>query len=602
MDETKLRQLERQYKLRVKTGCDTCRLRRVKCDETKPECLRCTKSGRNCGGYKHVTKFRSNSPSAAASYRNPSFLVVPQKTRPTSVPRSPVRSVSPESTECRSFHYFQTHTLPQWTEYFDSGIWNIMILQLSHVEPAIKHGVLALSALHERFEKTKPMLQSGTHDFAFAQYMAAVKHSNELLTAHREGRVDVEKVLVACIIFTCYENLAGNYVAANMHLRNGIRILNQHRLGTGTRPQAEPIADILFRFDFQAMAFSDNASPYEYSLDNPPEYPIIPLVYTSVSDARKDLIDLLRCMMWISGIVNVDPGAMQNPTWLLLYTQFMASFSAWEMTFEQYQHMMLLTEQVNTKIHSGITLLQIYGTMARIIVSAGSTSPINGELSWDPLLPSFTRILDLAESLPIQTQTTSRARSVSSSSTSSTSPPYISPIPSPFQLSRSLANTPSPPAFPSTPSFFPDLHPTPPPTHSSGPQTPAKPRPSFTPSFELSPILPLFLTTCRCRDPVVRRRALALLFSCRRREGVWDSHGAGLVALEVLKLEEGLPESVSPGPDHWVPLSARVRDAGQVGEARRIKDVFVRVDMEKRRIEGVFVGGVGGEVRKNVKF
>ena len=25
MDETKLRQLERQYKLRVKTGCETCR-------------------------------------------------------------------------------------------------------------------------------------------------------------------------------------------------------------------------------------------------------------------------------------------------------------------------------------------------------------------------------------------------------------------------------------------------------------------------------------------------------------------------------------------------------------------------------------------------
>ena len=25
MDDTKLRQLERQYKLRVKTGCETCR-------------------------------------------------------------------------------------------------------------------------------------------------------------------------------------------------------------------------------------------------------------------------------------------------------------------------------------------------------------------------------------------------------------------------------------------------------------------------------------------------------------------------------------------------------------------------------------------------
>ncbi|RDW70609.1 Zn(II)2Cys6 transcription factor domain-containing protein [Aspergillus mulundensis] len=32
-------------------GCGTCRRRKVKCDETKPECLRCTKYGHECAGY-----------------------------------------------------------------------------------------------------------------------------------------------------------------------------------------------------------------------------------------------------------------------------------------------------------------------------------------------------------------------------------------------------------------------------------------------------------------------------------------------------------------------------------------------------------------------
>ncbi|KAL4785359.1 hypothetical protein BJX76DRAFT_347130 [Aspergillus varians] len=32
-------------------GCGTCRRRKVKCDETKPECLRCTKYGHQCTGY-----------------------------------------------------------------------------------------------------------------------------------------------------------------------------------------------------------------------------------------------------------------------------------------------------------------------------------------------------------------------------------------------------------------------------------------------------------------------------------------------------------------------------------------------------------------------
>jgi hypothetical protein len=34
---------------------------------------------------------------------------------------------------------------------------------------------------------------------------------------------------IACIIFTCYEYLAGNYKAADMHLQNGLRILHQHK-------------------------------------------------------------------------------------------------------------------------------------------------------------------------------------------------------------------------------------------------------------------------------------------------------------------------------------------------------------------------------------
>ncbi|KAL2821368.1 hypothetical protein BDW59DRAFT_110418 [Aspergillus cavernicola] len=39
------------------TGCNTCRRRKVKCDETKPECMRCTKHGHQCTGYDRKTIF-----------------------------------------------------------------------------------------------------------------------------------------------------------------------------------------------------------------------------------------------------------------------------------------------------------------------------------------------------------------------------------------------------------------------------------------------------------------------------------------------------------------------------------------------------------------
>jgi hypothetical protein len=36
---------KRAAKPKVRTGCITCKVRRVKCDEMRPECLRCVKFG-----------------------------------------------------------------------------------------------------------------------------------------------------------------------------------------------------------------------------------------------------------------------------------------------------------------------------------------------------------------------------------------------------------------------------------------------------------------------------------------------------------------------------------------------------------------------------
>ena len=276
--------------------------------------------------------------------------------------------------ENRSFYYFQTHTLPKWTEFFDSDLWSQQIMQLSHVEPAIKHGILALSTMHERFESTFPVFTSSSNDFAFVQYMQAVKHSNELLRAHSQGRVGVEKVLIACIIFTCYENLAGNYRAANMHLRNGLLILNQHKRGVLPDVQTESqesIGNVLYRFDLQAMTFSDNTSPYDYGFDNPPDVPEIPDCYTTNSSARNDIVALMRCMMWVSGIANINPNATDNPTWLRIYTQVTTLFDPWEHAFENYQRNLPPNEQGDPKIYAGNTLLKMSFMMARIIMAAG---------------------------------------------------------------------------------------------------------------------------------------------------------------------------------------------------------------------------------------
>lgn len=42
----------------VAVGCVTCKAKRLKCDETKPECQQCHKRNVPCGGYKKDFKWR----------------------------------------------------------------------------------------------------------------------------------------------------------------------------------------------------------------------------------------------------------------------------------------------------------------------------------------------------------------------------------------------------------------------------------------------------------------------------------------------------------------------------------------------------------------
>ncbi|KAH7020756.1 uncharacterized protein B0I36DRAFT_25338 [Microdochium trichocladiopsis] len=44
--------MARKGSSKVRTGCITCKVRKVKCDETSPACLRCIKAGRTCEGYR----------------------------------------------------------------------------------------------------------------------------------------------------------------------------------------------------------------------------------------------------------------------------------------------------------------------------------------------------------------------------------------------------------------------------------------------------------------------------------------------------------------------------------------------------------------------
>jgi hypothetical protein len=79
-------------------------------------------------------------------------------------------------------------------------------------------------------------------------------------------------------------------------------------------------------------------------------------------------------------------------------------------------------------------------------------------------------------------------------------------------------------------------------------------KPTFC--IDMAVVAPLFEVACRCRDPIIRRRAISILQTCGRTEGVWNSFLTAKVARRVVEIEEAGLTNVRCSED--VPDWARI--------------------------------------------
>ncbi|KAF7858608.1 hypothetical protein EAF04_009208 [Stromatinia cepivora] len=198
---------QRAYRPKTKTGCLTCRIRRIKCDEARPACLKCSSTGRVCPGYHHVQ-------SSDLSFSEDKILITTQ-------PSFNILS-SPQSK--RSFAFFMQRTCSQLAGFFGSEFWERLVLQTAHHESAVSHAVVALGSIHELSERKTPVLD-GDKAFALEQYNLAIR--DLLVPLSRDEKRGVDVCLIACIIFASFENMAGHRATAGAHIRSGVKLLRE---------------------------------------------------------------------------------------------------------------------------------------------------------------------------------------------------------------------------------------------------------------------------------------------------------------------------------------------------------------------------------------
>ncbi|CAK47742.1 transcriptional regulator family: Fungal Specific TF [Aspergillus niger] len=203
----------RRSSKKSKTGCRTCRLRHVKCDETPGMCQRCTSTGRKCDGYD------------AERLPNRRTTATLTELAPDIARRFRWKLTSDEQ---RCISFFQNRIGPSIVAYFDCVLWQRLVLQLSQVEPAAFHALVAFSAVYADYEARgipvdKDDMDNTLQRFALDQCARAYRWLNSRSASQDPGFRDI--MLVCCVLFIMVEWMRGQYDTATIHLKNGLRIL-----------------------------------------------------------------------------------------------------------------------------------------------------------------------------------------------------------------------------------------------------------------------------------------------------------------------------------------------------------------------------------------
>ncbi|CAH0025764.1 unnamed protein product [Clonostachys rhizophaga] len=231
---------KRASQRKVRTPCLTCKIRRVRCDQQKPECNRCVSTGRKCDGYSDSSI--TPSPEPPSSNKPSQVLTVAPSIRPRQLAPAAAHPAIPSATDGRLsrpvavpilrrdprelevYQYFINVAAPSIAGTFDTDFWLREIPQFCLADPAIWHAVTALGSLCRDYDFKSPDPAS-SNTFALNQHNAAISH----LTRSRSmsSKADRWRTLVASTIFTCISVVQGSYKQAQMHFQAGHKLFLQ---------------------------------------------------------------------------------------------------------------------------------------------------------------------------------------------------------------------------------------------------------------------------------------------------------------------------------------------------------------------------------------
>ncbi|VUC26086.1 unnamed protein product [Clonostachys rosea] len=542
-------------KARVKSGCRTCRARRIKCDEVRPACSRCTSTGRFCEGYGIWGVNASRGPERRTLSRG-SEISLPR-------PPPPISILVGSTEEKDYFDWFKARTLHRLCGSFVSRFWNILVIQGSFQEPAIMHAVLALSAIHRRGVDTKDEETAASvieirnqGQFALTHYLQAIKY----LQTHFKSRdkPSLQVALMACILFVTFEFFRGHFETGQSHLKSGLRIISSSSGAYGDVAQRgssqalvdDWILEAFARLQFQVELFKFSYQGPALTLSKCGSAQL-EIAFQSINECWHELQRVINNILRLSDqcdrlygsfkISETLPALLEQQKclqrdldkWLYAFETLKATFSQGRMGYEEKK---------------GYGILPVYHNLATIM--AGVCLSLGNESAFDAYTTQFVVMVNQMAQLWMVSQHSSSRR--------------------PGSPDRRLGT------------FLNMAH-------------------SYA---DIGWIPALFYTATKCRVHRVRLQAIRLLECSSHREGIWDSQIAACIARKAMQMEErdfydsvdthdSFPLSSCPTPQDLslplVPSSSRIRKLDAVLSGEPMEKIILFGGKEENSVGRAYV-------------
>ncbi|KAL2883770.1 hypothetical protein SGCOL_000918 [Colletotrichum sp. CLE4] len=211
----------RASKPKVRTGCVTCKRRRIKCDETKPSCQNCLKRRVECEGYKAKSPNASSSPGATSKQ-----LIATTTSGSSPFSTEPSYQSLVFTTQLQKDHFDQWLSFAADTLVFPSQLITETIPQIARSDLAVRNAAFAIGAA---------ALGSGTREERltgkgpyFADALEYYNRALQLTVKSPPTEETFPSVLMTCLLFVMFEALHGDRRSALTHLNHGYNILDQY--------------------------------------------------------------------------------------------------------------------------------------------------------------------------------------------------------------------------------------------------------------------------------------------------------------------------------------------------------------------------------------